>query len=226
VETRVALLELAAKNPSNDKKAWQKVIDGVLTSEEPKIVAAALRLAVASQSALSSVVTNTSLPASIRVEALRQIPVTNRFNDSAHFKVVLSSLNPTNPASIRLAAAGLLSPAQAEQIPTAIKNDPLVRPFIDRSATFTGDQQKLLDELAPLLAGGDENRGQQLFPWQSQLHSLSIGSEKLAAWLVLTLHVSAPSGPAAISSNRSPSPAPPLRRATNHTVSNSRPATC
>jgi putative membrane-bound dehydrogenase-like protein len=163
VESRVALLELAAKNPGNDKKAWQKAADNVLAYKEPKLVAAALRLAVASQSALSSVVANTFLPASIRVEALRQIPITNRFSDPGHFEVLLGALNPTNPASIRLAAAGLLSPAQTEQIPAAIKNDPLVRPFINHPAPFTGDQQKLLDDLAPLIAGGDENRGQQLF---------------------------------------------------------------
>jgi putative heme-binding domain-containing protein len=167
VDSRIALLDLVAKFPSNDKKAWRNVTDIVLSSGDAKLIAAALRLQTASEEALGQVANNDSLSKSIRLEALRQIQSTNRFEDARHFELFLASLDPTNLPAVRLAAAGLLNsnltPTQRQDAVAIIRADPLNRPLVDAGSKFSGDQQKLLADFEPLLTGGDENRGQQLF---------------------------------------------------------------
>jgi putative heme-binding domain-containing protein len=78
-----------------------------------------------------------------------------------------------------------LSAAQARRVAEIVANDPLIAPSVaaslgkvkdldestrkilermdNRSQNSVADQEKVLADFAPLLAGGDENRGQQIF---------------------------------------------------------------
>lgn len=138
---------------------------------------------------LTALVTNESLNNSLRLEALRQLSVEKRFADAARFHLFLTSIAPKNNAATRLAAAELvnanLTTDQINAVLAKVENDSLVGPSIaaalarrshldstvrakldeieNRFKTTTDDQQKILADLEPLLTGGDENRGQQLF---------------------------------------------------------------
>ena len=147
VNDRIGLLKIAAKHPS---KEWQPTVEYALGSKNEKLIAAALHLPVAGERALNAVAQDQTLSDAIRLEALRQLPATAR---APHIEFVFKSLAPTNPATLRLAAAGLLTEKDRERF----KDDPLI--FPKRSPI---DQQALAD-MEPLLQGGDENRGAQIY---------------------------------------------------------------
>jgi putative heme-binding domain-containing protein len=146
VDERIAFLDIAAKRASNE---WKATAQKLLAAKNEKLITAALRLPVGEQ-ALSAVAANASLSDAIRLEALRQMPVKAR---QAHADFILARVAATNNATTRLAAAALLTEEQRERF----KDDPLISP---RRALV---DEKALVDLEPLLQGGDENRGQQVF---------------------------------------------------------------
>jgi putative heme-binding domain-containing protein len=99
---------------------------------------------------LNAVVQDQTLSDAIRLEALRQLPAAAR---ASHMDFVFKSLAPTNSTTLRLAAAGLLTEKDRERF----KDDPLISP--KRSPV----NEQALVELEPLLQGGDENRGAQIY---------------------------------------------------------------
>ena len=143
---RIALLDIAAKRADNE---WKPTAEKLLAANNERLIAAALRVRLG-ENALSAVAANASLSDAIRLEALRQMPVKAR---EAHADFILARVAAPNNAATRLAAAGLLTAEQREQF----KDDPLISP---RRAPV---DEKTLVDLEPLLQGGDENRGQQVF---------------------------------------------------------------
>lgn len=147
IERRISLLEVAERHPG---EGWRATAENLLVSKSERLIAAALRLQIAREPALSALAGDVSLSDAIRLEALRQMKPARRI---AHADFVLACVAPTNDAATRLAAAALLSPEQRERF----KDDPLISP---RGAPV---DEKALSDLEPLLQGGDENRGQQLY---------------------------------------------------------------
>jgi putative heme-binding domain-containing protein len=120
---------------------------------------------------------------------LRLLGADKRFADPGHFDFFLTRLAATNKPAVRLTAAELanaqFSADQINQIISKIETDSLIAPSVaeslsrqksldsstkvrlaeiqNRFKTTTEDQEKILADLEPLLTGGDENRGQQLF---------------------------------------------------------------
>jgi putative membrane-bound dehydrogenase-like protein len=147
LDERVKFLGVVAKHGGEE---WRGTVEKALRSGNEKLVAAALRLQVTGEAALAGVAGDQSLSDAIRLEALRQMPAAAR---AAHADFILARVAQTNTAATRLAAAGLLTAEQREQF----KDDPLISP---KRATV---DEKSLADLEPLLQGGDENRGQQVF---------------------------------------------------------------
>lgn len=145
-DERISFLEIVLKHK---REEWNATAEKLLNSKNEKLIAAALRLPVG-EPALSAVAANASLSDAIRLEALRQMPVKAR---EAHADFILARVAAPNNAATRLAAAGLLTAEQREHF----KDDPLISP---RRAPV---DEKALVDLEPLLQGGDENRGQQVF---------------------------------------------------------------
>jgi putative membrane-bound dehydrogenase-like protein len=146
VEERLLFMEVAANHRGSE---WKPTAQKLIASKNEKLIAAALHLQP-SEAALSSVAAEQSLSDAIRLEALRQLPPTAR---AAHADFIVGRATATNSATTRLAAAALLSPEQREKF----KDDPLISP---KRAVV---DEKALAELEPVLQGGDENRGQQVF---------------------------------------------------------------
>jgi putative membrane-bound dehydrogenase-like protein len=147
VDECVKFLDVAARHVSDE---WRGMVEKLLTSRNEKLIAAALRLQVAGEAALAGVAGDQSLNEAIRLEALRQLPAGAR---AAQADFILARVAQTNSAATRFAAAGLLTAEQRERF----NDDPLISP---KRATV---DEKSLADLEPLLQGGDENRGQQVF---------------------------------------------------------------